>query len=122
MVRTYKRKTTFGASLEILKLAAEEVISKKQTLRTVALHHGIDKMTLFRFCKKVKDGVSSSGYSKHKLLFTASEEQELVNYLLDAAKMFFGLSPKETRKLAYQYAKGLQKPIPCSWKATQSAG
>ena len=49
MVRTYERKTTFGASLEVLKLAADEVISKKQSLRTVALTHGLDKMTLLRF-------------------------------------------------------------------------
>ena len=122
MVRTYKRKTTFGASLEVLKLAAEEVISKKQSLKTVALTHGLDKISLLCFCKKAKEVFSTSDYSKHKILFTAAEEQELVNYLLDAVKMFFGLSPKETRKLAYQYAKSLRKIIPCSWHAIQSAG
>lgn len=110
MVRTYKRKRPQRASFEVLQLAAEEVIAKKKSLRAVAMSYDIDKMTLLRFCKKVKDGVPyKSGYSHHKLFFTEAEEHELVNYLLDAAKMFFGLSPNETRKLAFEYAKILPK-------------
>ena len=72
------------ASFEVLQLAAEEVIAKKKSLRAVAMSYDIDKMTLLRFCKKVKDGVPyKSGYSHHKLFFTEAEEHELVNYLLD---------------------------------------
>ena len=123
MVRTYKRKRPQRASFEVLQLAAEEVIAKKKSLRAVAMSYDIDKMTLLRFFKKVKDGVPyKSGYSHHKLFFTEAEEHELVNYLLDAAKMFFGLSPNETRKLAFEYAKTLQKNIPDSWLANSSAG
>ena len=50
------------------------------------------------------------------------QEQELVQYLLDASKMFFGLSAKETGKLAYEFATALGKEVPATWKARQSAG
>ena len=51
-----------------------------------------------------------------------AQEQELVQYLLDASKMFFGLSAKETRKVAYEFATALGKEVPATWKARQSAG
>jgi len=67
-------------------------------------------MTLYRHCRKIKASQSHecnissgspsiavhSGYAKPRQLFSDAEETELVQYLLDASKMFFGLSPKET--------------------------
>ena len=52
MVRTYKRKTTRGASQDILERASDEVINQERHLRSVADAYGIDKMTLYRYCKK----------------------------------------------------------------------
>ena len=106
----------------------------KKSFRVVALAYGIDKMTLYRYCKKLRAASSdegsnsqdapkvTSGYAKARQIFSDAQEQELVQYLLDASKMFFGLSAKETRKLAYEFATALGKEVPATWKARQSAG
>jgi len=59
---------------------------------------------------------------RYEMYFNVRWASELVQYLLDASKMFFGLSPKETRKLAFQFATDLGKPVPEIWKITLSAG
>lgn len=134
MVRTYKRKTERGVSQDVLERASHEVIDMNQHLRPVAEAYGVDKMTLHRYCKKKRElaaaGVSSEisglqmkcGYARSRQLFSDSEESELVTYLLDASKMFFGLSPKETKKLAYELAISLGKFVPRNWKINVSAG
>lgn len=43
-------------------------------------------------------------------------------YLLKSADIYYGLSPKEVRKLAYDYARKLNLKIPQSWTARQMAG
>ena len=135
MVRTYKRKTDRGTTSENMHHATKEVLNEQKSFRTVAVAYGIDKMTLYRRCRKIKASQSHecnissgpstavhSGYAKPRQLFSDVEEAELVKYLLDASKMFFGLSPKETRKLAFQFATDLGKPVPEKWKITLSAG
>jgi len=62
------------------------------------------------------------GYARSRQLFSDSEEGDLVKYLRDASKMFFGLSPKETRKLAFEFAISLHKQVPGSWTNAQMAG
>jgi len=134
MVRTYKRKTSRGTTSDVLDRASAEVLQQKKSFRVVALAYGIDKMTLYRHCKKLGAASSdegshsqdapkvTSGYARARQIFSDTQEQELVQYLLDASKMFFGLSAKETRKLAYEFATALGKEIPATWKARQSAG
>ena len=46
----------------------------------------------------------------------------IVEYLLKAADIYFGLSPKECRKLAYRFAKANHIEIPKSWYDKQQAG
>ena len=136
MARTYKRKTNRGSSSDVLERAAIEVLEKKESLRKVASAFGVDKMTLFRYCRRVKavmykDGCDtsthglpkvSSGYCKSRQVFSDEMESNLVKYLVDAAKMFFGLAPKEVRKLAYQYARSLSLTVPDNWSTNSSAG
>ena len=136
MVRTYKRKTSRGTTSDVLHRASKEVLNDKKSFREVALVYGIGKMTLYRYCKELKllhpqeSGSSSShpsaavhcGYAKPRQLFSEAEEAEFVQYLLTASKMFFGLSPKATRKLAFEFALDLGKDIPEKWKVRQLAG
>ena len=82
-------------------------------------------MTLYRYCKKLKESANpstsnaakhvSAGYARPRQIFTDAEEQELVQYLLESSKMFYGLSPRETRKLAYQFAAKLKSTLPENW-------
>jgi len=138
MPRTYKRKTSRGTTPDVLERAAADVLRKQQSLRSVALAYSIDKMTLHRYCKKVKTSMTdaernstattatlpkvASGYSKPRQVLPDPVERDLVAYLVEAAKMFFGLSPKEVRKLAYQYAVSLSLSVPDSWSKHSSAG
>jgi hypothetical protein len=66
-------------------------------------------MTLHRYCKIKKqvaaDRISSENsgsqvkcrYARPKQLFSDSEENELITYLLLASKIFFALLPKEKK-------------------------
>ena len=138
MPRTYKRKTSRGTPPDVLERAAADVLQKQQSLRSVALAYNIDKMTLHRCCKKVKAAMTddennsttttptlpkvASGYNKPRQVLSDVVEGDLVAYLVEAAKMFFGLSPKEVRKLAYQYAVSLSLSVPDNWSKHSSAG
>jgi len=62
------------------------------------------------------------GYARWRQLSSESEEGDLVKYLRDASQMFFGLSPNETRKLAFEFATSVHKPVAESWTSGQMAG
>ena len=137
MVKTYQRKTSRGSHSDVLQHAAKEVIVNKESYRNAALAFGVDKMTLYRVVKMMKHTVAEgnsndtsfvprvvSGYARPRQLFSDDEEGQLVTYLTDASKMFFGLSAsaKETRKLAYEFAVDLGKSVTENWKISVSAG
>lgn len=137
MPRNYERKTSRGlVPSDVMHTAAREVLTDRQSLRSVAEKHNIDKMTLFRFCRRVKDRYPndsvranaamfssiSVGYSKPRQIFSDEEETLLVDYVLKAASMYFGLPPAEIRKLAYEYAIRLGKNVPEAWDDSKVAG
>ena len=101
MPRTYKRKTSRGTPPDVLERAAADVLQKQQSLRSVALAYNIDKMTLHRYCKKVKAAMTddsttttptlpkvASGYNKPRQVLSHVVESDLVTYLVEAAKCF----------------------------------
>lgn len=49
-------------------------------------------------------------------------ETTLVEYLVHCNDMYFGLSAKETRGLAFYFAKKLNLKVPASWEAARMAG
>ena len=55
-------------------------------------------------------------------VFSANEEVELEKYLQRASDIYFGLSPNEVRKLAYEYAVFMKKGIPVQWSERLIAG
>ena len=52
----------------------------------------------------------------------SESEATLVEYLVHCNDMYFGLSAKETRGLAFEFAKKLNLKIPASWEAARMAG
>lgn len=62
------------------------------------------------------------GYRKNKLALSVPLEKQLVNYVKKAANFYLGLTPKEIRKLAYQFGSANGIEVPESWEEEQMAG
>ena len=82
-------------------------------------------MTLNRYIKKHRDGIPSSipSYNtESKQVFSEAEESELESYIKKAADIYFGLSPKDVRVLAFQCAKKFIIRMPSTWEEKECAG
>ena len=62
------------------------------------------------------------GYTRNRKVSTDAQEIMIVEYLLKASDIYFGLLPKECRKLAYRFAEANRIEIPKSWYDKQQAG
>lgn len=123
-MRTYKRKTSRGMySTQQLNDAANAVKDGK-SVNAAAKEFGIKRMTLTRFIKKSESErvVPSMGYVTPRQVFSPELENSLKNYLLQMASIFYGYSPKDVRRLAYECAVKFGIKIPASWTANKMAG
>lgn len=126
MVRNHKRKRD-GEPLCEAQVRAYVV--KKQTTGISfrkAAGKGMSKSTLHRLNNKI-DLIDPNTYkfkrSHHnRQVFTPKQECDLVDYLIVAQKLNHGLTPVDTRKLAYNYAKANQIKMPPSWYVKEEAG
>jgi len=126
MPRSHKRITNrgFTSAAELL-AAVKKVVDEGFKIRTVARESGIDRMTLTRYIKKYKgqdthgevhgEQLGPVGYWGNRRIFTEEEEALLTEYLKKSCLMFFGLTPEEVRKLAYEFALKNNKDIPLNW-------
>ena len=124
-MRTYKRKSNRGlTSLDNMNAAVKEVLDEGRKCRAVATTRNISEATLRRYCSKVRTGgtVETVGYPKNRCVFSTAEEASLTEYAKKAARLFYGVSTTQTRKLAYDYARTLNKDIPSSWAENERAG
>lgn len=127
-MRTYKRISEKGKiSNEVILKAVKAVKINKKSIRGVAKDFGIPFRSLTRYCQKdLKENTNIPSfnveYTSHRKIFSTSEENELETYLHKASNIYYGLSPKELRKFAFQYATALKKKNPDSWAANQQAG
>lgn len=79
-------------------------------------------MTLQRFCQRKRKGCPAhAGYKKPKQVFSPEKENDLTHYILKASRIYYGLSPREVRQLAYQYAIANNLRIPPSWSDNECA-
>ena len=124
-MRTYKRKSNRGlTSLDNMNAAVKEVLDEGRKCHAVATTRNISEATLRRYCSTVRTGgtVETVGYPKNRCVFSTAEEASLTEYAKKAARLFYGLSTTQTRKLAYDYARTLNKDIPSSWAENERAG
>jgi hypothetical protein len=124
-MRTYRRKTNRSAtSAEQLLIAAEAVRQTGRSIRNVANEYEINFMKLHRFCRKraVMSVTPVFRQQHNRQVFTRDQESELAAYLETAAKLYYGLSPNEVRKLAYQYATKNNTKCPMKWSESEQAG
>ncbi|GBP86512.1 hypothetical protein EVAR_69181_1 [Eumeta japonica] len=62
------------------------------------------------------------GYVAHYRIFTDSQEKSLSKYQMRCAVNYFGLSPKEVRKLSYDLAVKYNSKRPITWDENEIAG
>lgn len=55
-------------------------------------------------------------------IFIEDQELALVNYILKASDIYFGLLPKEIRRLAFEFARQLNLDMPNSWMKQEMVG
>lgn len=142
MPRIYKCKTNRANIDEIsMKQAIRDVTRNACGLLEATRRYGIKKSTLQSRIKKLKskapDGVinihSDSGNeseddrpfgSKYTVnqVFTTSQELELASYVKKSSDLNYGLTYRQIRLLAYDFAKHNKLKIPPSWNTNETAG
>ncbi|KAJ8366024.1 hypothetical protein SKAU_G00148550 [Synaphobranchus kaupii] len=127
-MRNRQRTTNRGVSREVLIMAVAEVEDWGKSVRGVARAYGISHVTLRQYFRKRKllkeAGIlefPTVGYYRRRV-FSVAQETELSNYLRTASAIYFGLSPREVRKLAFQCAKTYGCIYPEAWNAKEMAG
>jgi len=128
-MRNRQRKTDRGsASKETMMDAAIEVIDNGASLRQSAKSHNVHYSTLCRYIQKVKSAreansaMPNPGYKSTRKVFSSEQEKLIADYLVMAGDMYYGLSPKEARQLAYQCATKFKVNFPPNWSVQSAAG
>ena len=130
MVRTYKRKRAQTTNPETLQHALNHFINSSDGYRKTAHLFKIPASTLHGYINKYKCLPASEkstshmlfGYQKPRQVFTDDQEATFVSYLKHASSIYFGLSPREVRTLAYESEKRFNLSFPPSWSDVQMAG
>lgn len=112
MPRVRVRKTERGLKpISTYEEAYKEVIENKVSIRSAAAKFGLHYVSLSRFMKKKKQAIEqrsvippTMGYHCVRRVFDVNQENSIVGYIIKAAHIFYGLPPKEIRKLAFQLA------------------
>ncbi|CAH1985292.1 unnamed protein product [Acanthoscelides obtectus] len=132
MFRNFKRKTEKGKAPPDVLLRAARLVRLGSSIRKAAADFNVNYRTLTRYCKKLPESELlddrvvapsiSVGYIKNHLVFEPELENHLVEYVLTAPDIYFGLSPKEVRGLAYEFANANSLKMPENWKLHKIAG
>ena len=109
MPQIYKRKTTRGASNDILERALEYMTTNNTSVRSAARDFKIDCTTFQRFVNKKKaDPDAVFGYVNCRLknmVFTPQMETDLSQQIKQLAGQFYGLSKSKVQEVAHLFAK-----------------
>lgn len=132
-MRTYKRKSEKGTTpADIIQRAVTIVLNENRSVNSVAKDFSISQKTLHRYVVKAKSHQNENdtniislkrvGYFNGRQIFSEEQETLLSEYLKRASDIYYGLTPKELRKLAFQYATVNNLQIPTSWTEKKMAG
>ena len=127
-MRNYKRKTDRASvPKDIVLKAAERVLSGEGSLRDIANEYdGLSYSTLHRYVKKRRVASDANdvvfGYVRSGQVFSDSDELLLRDYVIKAAKLYHGLTPRELRSLAYEFAQVKHLKVPNNWSEKAEAG
>lgn len=129
MVRSYKKKTERAEINEddvskAMKAALEGNLSIRKAalmfnIKPATLQHRLEKMKARNGEERVRD--HGSKYSSQQV-FTAKQEKQLNEYLVKCNELHHGLTLKQMRRLAYEFAEKLRCKYPESWNGNEMAG
>ncbi|KAF2880427.1 hypothetical protein ILUMI_25761 [Ignelater luminosus] len=100
MPRNYIRTET-KYKLEDLQKGVEDVKTKRLTIGKAAETYSVPKTTIFDHLKKA---VIKQPRTGRKPLFTDEQELELVDYIIKCSKLYYGLTIRRIRRIAFQLA------------------
>ena len=118
-----KRRPTPDKAL--MEAAVRDVLQNSMSLRNVGDKYGISKSAICRSVAIAKKAFGSFSYEPKfatKLIFSPAQEADLVQYVRKAAQLHYGLTQFNIRKLAFQYAKANNLPMPQNWEIYKIAG
>jgi len=128
-MRNYKRKTENGKIPADTILRAVKIVKNEgRSINSVAKDFLIPQKTLERYVKKAKlllNGeikIENVGYNNGRKVFSQEHETLLTNYVKQASDIYYGLTPKELKKFAYQYAISNNLQVPANWADNKMAG
>nr|CAH7738859.1 unnamed protein product [Callosobruchus chinensis] len=134
-MRTYKRKSERGKISKGTYDKAADILEQDETktIRGVAKDFGLCHMsltTLTRYLKKRKEAKGKGlciesvtvGYQKNRQVFSDEKEAVLVSYLIKSSQIYYGLTPKDVRILAFNCALKFNIAMPQSWLKNKEAG
>lgn len=121
-----KRPSRGEEGINNLKNAVRCVLEDGQSLRNAAKLHGVSKSTLMRHLTKHKESENETfkytGSNAVWRVFSDEDEVQLVDYLVAGSRMHYGLSTKQVKVLAYEFAVANKKRYPSSWDISKQAG
>lgn len=126
MPRSKVGKKRAPVNIPQLTSAARLCLTGEVSIREAAQRYNVSKTTLIRHINSFKKS-GEAEFSYHaqnntQQVFTIKEENALKEYLLTAARLHYGLTKREVRSFAFQYAAANNKKFPDSWVAEKAAG
>ncbi|XP_049782771.1 uncharacterized protein LOC126184425 [Schistocerca cancellata] len=124
------RTTTRGlAHTTVYQTVADDVANYNISIRAAAKKHNVCHVALHRYIKKKEKCMSDSStpmprvvYRSVKRVFSDEQQKLIAEYVIKASEVFYGLCPKDIRKLAHELATTNNIPVPSAWMDNQTAG
>lgn len=124
MGRVKKEERKIGNHSEKTMLRAILLVRNGETIRKAAKECKLPYPTLRRYVRKYEKDENTNLVPNYEVnsIFTSSQEKELKEYIIDCSNKFYGLTAKDTRRLAYQMAIMNDIKVPPSWEERKMAG
>lgn len=109
-----------------LQKAVEDVLENKIPVRQAAKKYDISRSTLSNHIRihlnSENPTLEYNAKNYVKKVFSLEQELQLEQYLTQAASLHYGLTKKDARTLAFQYARENKIKIPDNWTTNEIAG
>lgn len=124
MGRTKKLERKIGGHSAQDMQKAIQLVKDGRSIHKAAVECNLKYSTLRRYVKRheLNDEAGFVPNYEVNAVFTHEQETILKNYISECALMFYGLTAKDTRQLAYQVATANNLKVPPSWVKNKIAG